>query len=269
MPLFSLPSPLCHAFFSSLRPISDARPPNCVGCGVKATYSERWQALSKLLAMPVMKVVFNAQARHISSKYIRFRSLQQCAEFSSSYLPAVRKFPSRARTFRRRGKEASLENLRCALSPAHVVHFAGQITNSIGNYVNLVHTARLACLHHQVALMPFCVWARHSDSTVTAISCSPSRSGDSVNSSNVSSPPMSGGGSGVGSVSAPMSATVSPAAVLPATVTVCSLFDPRVAAWMTNTDSTDKSLELEALCLGRRVPRIDQSDGERSTLVLT
>lgn len=32
---------------------------------------------------------------------------------------------------------------------------------------------------------------------------------------------------------------------------VSSLFDPRVAAWMTDTGSSDKALEFEALCVSR------------------
>ena len=31
--------------------------------------------------------------------------------------------------------------------------------------------------------------------------------------------------------------------------TVSALFDPRVAAWMSDTGSTDKALEFEALCV--------------------
>ena len=32
---------------------------------------------------------------------------------------------------------------------------------------------------------------------------------------------------------------------------VAGLFDPRVAAWMVDTGSTDKALEFEALCMSR------------------
>lgn len=35
---------------------------------------------------------------------------------------------------------------------------------------------------------------------------------------------------------------------------VLGLFDPRVAAWMTDTGSTEKALEFEALCHSRLPP---------------
>lgn len=35
------------------------------------------------------------------------------------------------------------------------------------------------------------------------------------------------------------------------TTMVSGLFDPRVAAWMSDTGSTDKALEFEALCYSR------------------
>lgn len=35
----------------------------------------------------------------------------------------------------------------------------------------------------------------------------------------------------------------------PPQVTVSGLFDPRVAAWMADTGSTDKALEFETLCV--------------------
>lgn len=88
--------------------------------------------------------------------------------------------------------------------------------------------------------MPFVAWTRHLDSTSMTASGAPKNRGSDR---------------GVGAVSD------GSAALFPG-LAVSDLFDPRVAAWMADTGSTDKALEFEALCVRWRVSQADSGDGE-------